>query len=432
MTALSMRSRSFCFTVSTIAVVLVLSVSSAVRAQDLVGLYLTWQQDPTTTMTINWVNLYPGSSNELWYRESGEEKWQRTKARHMVIRPSSLQRRHVELTELEPDTLYEFAIGRRPEKPQEAWTFRTMPAELNRPIRFVTGGDMMHTRAMLDAMSQHLPALEPDFAMFGGDLAYEDGANATRIVDFLQSWRVHGMTKDRRLVPVVAVIGNHEVRGGYGGKVPDDAPYFYGLFSLPQDRAFYALDFGKYLSLIALDSGHTNPVTGEQTTWLEKALEARAEQRFVFPCYHFPAYGTTKAPEGKQPIDSARAVVIRENWVPLFDRFGVTAVFENDHHNYKRTHPLRNDRREDENGIVYLGDGAWGVRTRTVPAPGEAWWLARAEPRNHFWIVDLDPDSPVRVRAMDPTGEVFDDLTLPRDRTEPMQAHSAEAAEEQS
>ena len=379
-------------------------------AQDLVGLYLTWSRDPATTMTINWVDLYPKNTNTVFYREKGAEAWQEGAAKQLAVEPSSLQRRYLELTDLKPDTTYEFGIGKRVEKPADGWTFRTMPAQLNRPVRFVTGGDMMHSREMLDAMTSQVARLEPDFALLGGDLAYENGVAATRIVDWLASWRQLAMGKDRRLIPMVLVIGNHEVRGHYDGKIPVDAPYFYRLFTLPGERAYYALDFGKYLTLIALDTGHTNPIEGKQTEWLGGALAQRAEQDFIFACYHFPAYGTTKAPEGKLPADIPRAITIRTNWVSLFERYGISAAFENDHHTFKRTHRLRNHQRDDANGILYLGDGCWGVKPREVPKPGAAWYLARAESRNHVWIVDLQPDKTARFRAMDPTGEIFDEV----------------------
>ena len=399
-----------------------------VVAQDLVGLYVTWQRDPSTAVTVNWVDLYPDSTDDVFYREARigaaaakEEagEWKKGEAKRLVVEPSTLQRRYLELEDLKPDTVYEFGIGKPPEKPADGWTFRTMPADLSRPVRFVSGGDMMHSRAQLDAMSSHLADLDPDFALLGGDLAYENGKAATRIIDWLDSWKVMGMGKDRRLIPIVAAIGNHEVRGGYGGKAPDDAPYFYRLFVEPRDEAYHALDVGKYLSVVVLDSGHTNPVAGPQTEWLAKVMPERAGQTFLFACYHYPAYGTAKASRDNLPIDAPRAVVIRENWIPLFERFGVTAVFENDHHNFKRTVPIRGHKRDDENGILYLGDGAWGVRPREVPRPGTAWWLAKAEPRNHMWVVDLRPDKTATARAIDVTGRTFDEVQLPAGRTKP-------------
>ena len=337
------------------------------------------------------------------------------------VGPSKLQVRRVELSDLAPDTFYQFGIGAKPERADDGWRFRTMPESFDREITFVTGGDMMRSRSTVDAMNRQAARLDPDFALLGGDLAYANGRDALRWVDWLESWKVNCVGKDGRLIPMVLAIGNHEVRGGYGGKIPDDAPFFYSLFSLPDDRAYYALDFGSDLSLVVLDSGHTNAIDGDQADWLGGALAERSEQTFLFACYHYPAYGTTKAPRNGLPIDASRSVEIRENWVPHFERYGITAAFENDHHNFKRSHRLRKHERDDDNGILYLGDGAWGVSTRSVPSAEEGWWLAKAEPRNHLWYVTLRPDKTATMQAIDVKGEVFDKVEVARPRTRPVE-----------
>jgi hypothetical protein len=413
---------------------------------DVVGVYLTWTSDPATTMTVNWVNLYAEGDPKIWYRKDGEKKWIGATGTHHVVKPSVFQVRRVELKGLLPDTDYEFIYGAQqpppPPKPEAekkeeekdddkmdvepvrvkdtrpTLKFRTMPAALTRPVRFVAGGDMMHSREYVDAMNTRAGKLDPDFAVLGGDLAYADGVNATRWVDWMQSWTKNARGKGGRLIPMVVGIGNHEVRGHYKGKIPEDAPYFYGFFALPENRSYYALDFGKYLSFVMLDTGHTQPVSGPQAKWLEGAIAARAQQRFLFPVYHWPVYGTTKAEKGKLPSDSKRSVEIRQQWLPHFEKYGVTAVFENDHHNYKRTYPLRNHQRDDQSGIVYLGDGAWGVGTRTVVK--DAWYLAKSESRRHLYHVTLKPTGPVHVEAMDAKGEVFDQVSFDRPRTPPM------------
>jgi hypothetical protein len=279
---------------------------------------------------------------------------------------------------------------------------------------------MMHSREWLDAMNRRVGAQDPDFALLGGDLAYADGVNATRWVDWFQSCYRHLRAPDGRLIPLVTVIGNHEVRGHYHGRIPEDAPYFYGFFALPEGRSYNVLDFGDYLSLIALDTDHTQPVAGAQTEWLSAALSRRTQRRFVFPCYHYPAYGTTKRPkEGGLPSEHPLAKKIQREWVPLFERHGVTAVFENDHHAYKRTHPIREGKRDEANGIVYLGDGAWGVATRPVVTPEEAWYLAHAEARRHVFVVTLKPEGAAQVQAIDVDGNVFDGCTLETARMRP-------------
>jgi acid phosphatase type 7 len=385
---------------------------------DVIGVYLTWLRDPSTTMVVNWVNLYPDTLAQVWHRAAGEAQWSATRGLCSAVSPSVLQVRRVELTGLAPDTVYEFVLGGAvapvpEEKGRLVERFRTPPARLDRPVRFVAGGDMMHRRAWLEAMNRQAGALDPDFALLGGDLAYADGKYASRWIDWLQSMHRDLRAPDGRLIPLVLVIGNHEVRGHYNGRIPDDAPYFYGFFALPGNLSYNALDFGDYLSLLALDTDHTRPVSGAQTAWLDGALAERASRPFVFPCYHYPAYGTTKRPkEGGLPSDHPLSKKIQREWSPLFERSGVTAVFENDHHAYKRTHPIRAGVRDDAKGIVYLGDGAWGVETRPVATPLEAWYLARSEPRRHVFLVTLSAAGVAEVQAIDASGEVFDRTSL--------------------
>lgn len=387
---------------------------------DVVGLYLTWQRDPSRTMTVNWVNLYEHTTTNVFYRAIGQTNWLSAQGTRHVVAPSVFQVRRVELTALLPATVYEFIVAdKAPTDDRNLQRFRTMPTELRKPLRFVTGGDMMHTREMVDAMNRRAGRLDPDFALIGGDLAYADGMYATRWFDWMQSWTQHARGRNGRLIPLVVGIGNHEVRGGYAGKAPTDAPYFYGFFALPENRSYYALDFGKYLSLVVLDTGHTQPIAGAQAKWLEQTLAARTQQQFVFPCYHWPVYGTTKEPKGLLPSEHPRSIEIRQQWTPHFEHYGVSAIFENDHHNYKRTHRLRDHQRDDENGLLYLGDGAWGVGTRTVPEPGKAWYLAHAEPRRHLMEVTLHPDGQAQIRAMDADGEVFDQAELFEPRSRP-------------
>lgn len=390
------------------------------RSQDLVGIYLEWVRDPATTMIVNWVDLYPEGTTELYWRQEGVADWKQAKAARRGIPPSGLHRCSLELTELQPDTRYEISIGKIPEKNAKPLFFRTMPRDLKaRPVRFLNGGDTMATREMFEAMNRQAALLEPDFVVLGGDLAYENGIWAMRVVEWLQSWTRTAVTKDGRLLPLVAGIGNHEVRGHYNGKVPGDAPYYYGLFTLPDGRASRTLDFGRYLSLVLLDSAHTEPIQGAQTQWLERALLERTEQQFLFPFYHYPAWGTTKAPKQGTPLDNPVAIAIRSHWVPLFERFGISAAFEHDHHNFKRTHRILDGKRDDERGLLYLGDGAWGVLVRTVPPEGSAWWLAKAEARNHLWCIDLRGDGVAAIRAFDVQGNVFDAVQLDRARTKP-------------
>lgn len=403
------------------ALALVLLGLPAAFSQDLLGLYLTWQSDPTTTMTINWVDLRANSPLDVHYRRIGEAAWSKATGAKFAISDTTMQGRRLELTGLKPDSNYEFNIGKPAVKPGEGWRFRTMPRDLNRPVKFVSGGDMMHTRHKVDKANANAASLDPDFALIVGDLAYANGVLSGRWADWLKSWMENAVGPDRRLIPLVVGIGNHEVKGGYNGKVPDDAPFFYSLFATSERRSYYALDFGDYLSILVLDTAHTQPIAGAQAEWLNQALAARKNKQFVFVGYHYPAYGTTKAPKGGTPLDAPRSIEIRQHWMPIWERYGVTAVFENDHHNYKRSNRLRGHKRDDENGILYLGDGAWAVQTRTVPDFAAGWWLAKAEGRNHVFEVKLRADGTSSVRAVDIDGKEFDKVEIATPRTRPVE-----------
>ena len=378
--------------------------------------YLTWRSDPTSTLVVNWMDGDGGSNDYVLYRRLAAKPGSRWTLARGFKHPFADQKKriihHVELRGLEPDTVYIFTIrSQGPTRGGRYFKFRTLPRVLPSNFRFVTGGDMMHSRKKLDAMNQRAAQLNPWFALLGGDLAYADANknNVAKWDDWLESWMINSVRKsDGCLIPMVVAIGNHEVSGGTGKK-PKDAKYFYSLFPLPAKRSFYVLDIGNYMSLIILDSDLTERVEGEQTTWLGQVLAKRAGKvPFIFPCYHKPAYGTAKPPNGTN--DSSKdplAKKIIENWCPLFDKYRVTAVFENDHHTYKRTHPLRANRIDRKKGILYLGDGCWGVDTRAVPKPGELWYLAKAESKRHLICVTIQNGKPFYV-AYEADGKVID------------------------
>ena len=378
--------------------------------------YLTWRYDPTSTLVVNWMDGDARGADYVLYRRSAAplgSRWTLARGfKHLFADQKKRIMHHVELRRLKPDTEYIFTIrSEGPTRGGRYFKFHTLPRTLPANFRFVTGGDMMHSRKKLDAMNQRAAQLNPWFAVLGGDLAYADANknNVAKWDDWLESWMLNSVRKsDGCLIPIVAAIGNHEVSGGTGKK-PKDAKYFYSLFPLPAKRSFYTMDIGNYLSLIILDSDLTERIEGEQTAWLGQALAKRAGKvPFIFPCYHKAAYGTAKPPKGTNDSSkNALAQKIIKNWCPLFDKYRVTAVFENDHHTYKRTHPLRANRIDRKRGILYLGDGCWGVDTRAVPKPGELWYLAKAASKRHLICVTVQNGKPSYV-AYEADGKMID------------------------
>ena len=128
---------------------------------------------------------------------------------------------------------------------------------------------------------------------------------------------------------MVACLGNHEVNGGYG-KARDKAPLFLSLFDgLYADATYAALDFGDYLSLVLLDSGHVAPIGGEQAHWLDTTLRDRTLRPHLMVANHVPAYPSFRPPvvPGKD-AKAGTGDANRSHWVPLFERHNVDAVLE--------------------------------------------------------------------------------------------------------
>lgn len=398
--------------------------------------YLTWQRDPTSTMTVHWHTDWTEGfvDSVLEYRAAGDPsaRWSRAHG-HAAQMPFTNRMVHtVELTGLRPDTLHEFRFGRLATRESDGelefqphsgspLKFRTLPASLSRPVRFVSGGDIYggDSPDLMANMCKVAAAQDPEFALLGGDIAYvnNEPKAANRWFDFFKTWRATMVTKDGRLIPVVPAIGNHEVhgdtyqiRGGAPnrGMSTDRALFFYTLFAFPGRPGYNALDVGNYLTLVALDSFHTNPVPGAQTEWLREKLKQRTGVPYVVPFYHVPAYPSYRSFSG------ATSVAIRANWVPLFDEARVLFAFENHDHAYKVTHALRGGERHAQ-GTRYLGDGAWAVNTRATTALEKAPYLERAHSKNHVFVVTLHPDR-AEFRAVDQAGQEFDNFTIPTRR----------------
>lgn len=395
-----MRILKTCLTGPLFVMAVLLRGQVAAAPLDPPALYLQWQRDPTTTMTIHW-HTFGQARTELIYRHAGSTNWSPALGSAQPFVGTDRWVHIVELTGLKPAMVYEFAF----EPDGKIFKFRTMPKDLSQPVRFVTGGDVYHQTNWMSRMTALAAQMDPAFVLFGGDLAYAHGGTneeqITRWFDYFTIWKQSAVTPDGRLIPMLVTIGNHEVKGSYR-KPLDNARSFYTLFSSPGPQGYQCLDFGKYLSLLLLDSDHTHTIAGEQTEWLGKQLSQRRKVPHVFPVYHTPGYPGFREDTGTQ------AKEVRTHWSPLFDKYGVKLAFENHDHCFKRTHPLRANK-IDPKGTIYLGDGAWGVGLRKPDPTKPKWYIAKSGDIRHLYLVTLYSDAR-HVVAINEGGQIFDEV----------------------
>jgi acid phosphatase type 7 len=365
------------------------------------ALFLTWQREPTTTMTIQWVGEEKEAvERPIWYAKRGANVWQQktATARRFPLTDRWILR--TELSGLEPGTDYRFHVGL--DSAEEK--FRTMPAKATETIHFVSGGDSGINKHAV-ATNHVAAAQSPMFVVMSGDIAYEDAKSPAIFLQFLKNYSRDLRDAEGRMIPLLGGIGNHEVLGRFG-RPRHEAPFFYAVFDgLYPETGYASLDFGDYLSLVFLDSNHTSPVAGAQSDWLERTLKVSEEMPTVFAFNHVPSYPSVRHTDDMKKIDAQIGADARKHWVPLFERYNVDAVFEHHDHAYKRTHPLL-DGRVNERGIVYLGDGSWGKIDRP-DTPAHRPYLAVTDEAYHLSLHRIEGRQRFHV-ALSDSGRVVD------------------------
>lgn len=134
-------------------------------------LFLTWQSDPTTTMTVQWIGSDKDGANRPLYYVKRDARV--VMQQPFVAKPYPMvQNRWIyraEIKGLEPGAEYDFKVG----SDGAPLKFRTMPAKATNTIHFVSGGDAGTSDHAV--MTNKLAAAQsPMFVVLGGDIAYEN------------------------------------------------------------------------------------------------------------------------------------------------------------------------------------------------------------------------------------------------------------------
>jgi hypothetical protein len=375
------------------------------------SIYLTWVTDPTTTMVVRWISKDSEETSEISYRKDhSENPWEKVKGATLPFPEDQPYYVHtVTITGLSADTSYRFTI----EGYSEEHLFSTMPKDLSAPLTFIIGGDTnLSSLYTFDETNRQAASQNPSFVIIGGDLACAASNNTKkkehcdRWLDWLTHWYQGMRTTDGRIIPLLLAIGNHDVKGGFG-QTPEQAPFFYHLFACPGERGYTVLRFGSYLSLYLLDSGHTHSSGGEQSQWLSREMSKDPQVLHRIAIYHVPAYPDVR------PYRNTYSSAIRRNFVPIFDTYHLHIAFENHDHAYKRTYPLSSDR-ADPNGVVYIGNGSWGVNPRIPKKPSHTSYLEKTIQARQFCKVSLSATGR-EVTAITYDGKIIDHFSQPVD-----------------
>jgi len=238
---------------------------------------------------------------------------------------------------LQPASRYRYRV----EVGDDVWKgeFATAPETgKDVPFSFVVVGDsrgsVQQHRRVVQRMSQEVP----DFVLGTGDMV-DEGFRQDQWQEFFDV--ENEMFRDNVYFPA---LGNHDRQGR--GRTADS---YRALFSVPDNggdsERYYAFTYGSSRFLI-LDSNAYSFALTDQTAWIERELIAARQDssiRHVFVVMHHPPFSISL--HGGQSD-------LRERWTPLFEQYGVSAVFSGHDHVYERA---------EHNNVHYFVTGGGGA-----------------------------------------------------------------------
>ncbi|HEY7262669.1 MAG TPA: metallophosphoesterase family protein [Trebonia sp.] len=279
---------------------------------------------------------------------------------------------HAHLNRLRPDTPYIYEALSDGAAPVTGM-FSTGPSGRSRAFRFTSFGDQAVPMAIGQGLGPWtvnagfivpaVEALDPLFHLFNGDLCYANLSD-----DPVATWTAFFANDARSAAnrPWMPSAGNHENEVGNG---PQGYLSYQTRFALPDNGSadfrgnWYAFTVGS-IRIISLNNDDVclqdgafsafrrdnvpdyaangdNPYingysSGQQRAWLEKELAAASKSRdidWIIVCMHQVAMSSAHF--------NGADLGLRQNWLPLFDKYGVDLVVAGHEHHFERSFPVR-------------------------------------------------------------------------------------------
>jgi Icc-related predicted phosphoesterase len=270
----------------------------------------------------------------------------------MIVLNEPVTEHLVKIEGLTPKTKYYYSIGDSGGKLQgnEDNYFNTLPIAGEEGIYRVGffGDPGSYTTMQSRVRDQFLKSLgnkEMNAWVVLGDIAYNQGLDAEYQSKFFNVYKDKLLKK----YPLFSLPGNHDYMDN------DTAAFYhhsrieyYKTFSTPvngesggiasNNQAYYSYDIGNihFLSLDSFgqeDSTRLSDTLGAQVQWIKKDLEANKNKMWVVALWHHPPYSMGSHNSDEQD----ELIKIRENLLPVLERYQVDLVICGHSHLYERS-----------------------------------------------------------------------------------------------
>ena len=343
---------------SVLLVLVLLFPITAVCAEDFPRLiHLSWQNDPTTTMTIMW-RSEPGAEGLVEYGENFELTQSVESEPHTYRFGRTQVCWHTaELTGLQPNTTYQYRLKTSEPWESEGYTFKTAPEKGNEsPFRFAVLSDVQGSYGTFKRVLQQVQEENVDFILYLGDFTKSSSQQEYDL------WLETGQDLFSEL-PLISVRGNV------------DGLNYVEQFAFPGNELWFSIDYGN-VHFVFLSTMLEAEVI-EQRPWLLNDLQEN-ENPWIIAMAHKPAFGSSSQNGPEQ--------YIVDYWVDLFEEYGVSLYLNGHEHSYERTWPLKGGEiRED--GITYITNSSAG--DEFYPAV-HTWLTAKAEGAPCYMVLTVD------------------------------------------
>ncbi|WP_237163164.1 metallophosphoesterase family protein [Paenibacillus sp. BIHB 4019] len=255
----------------------------------------------------------------------------------------------LELSGLSPGTAYTYRVGDGSDSGwSEAFHFMTQAQDAD-SFTFINVTDSQGVTEQDFELWGN--TLDQAFSTFPGAQFIVHNGDLTENPDDEIAWQ-HFFGKAQQWVtrfPLMPVTGNHD-------EVDNNADDFVAHFNLPVSGAdgsiegtTYSYDYGSAHFIML----NTESNKKEQTKWLEKDLAA-TDKRWIIVSVHRGPYAGNQY----EKID---------DWVKLFDKYGVDLVLQGHNHEYARSYPLKDGKvTGDGEGVIRTSSGTVYVVTNAA------------------------------------------------------------------